>query len=256
MATERSMGMAKACGAVRRLLAEAGRLTRALWRWVLRPGTVSVDGIRVPIEPDWSRPMVNHIYGERYEGPERRAVARLIGPEDRVLELGSAIGVVASVILRCGPAATRHYEANPAMIAAAERTLAANGLAADLRHAAAVGEDHEGDTVSFNIGVDFWSSSLEERHRIAETVTVPAVPLSAMIAEFAPSVIVMDIEGAETRLLMAPELPGVRAIVVEMHRRVTGIESQTAMLSHLFGLGFHLDLSASEGENLVLVRDL
>lgn len=236
--------------------AEIARLSRASVRLLTRPSRIAIDGIVVPVSPGaWSPTIMSELYREVYEIKERRALAGRIGPADRVLEIGTAIGVVAAAVLRQRPAATLHYEPNPDLVAAAGRTLEANGLAAEIRTAAVVPDAVPGGSVTLHLGADFWSSSLTRREGTTREIAVPAEPFAAVLAEFRPTVIVMDVEGAECDLLLHPELAGVRTIFVELHRRITGVAPQSRMIAHLLGIGFNIDFRASDGENVVLFRE-
>jgi len=229
-------------------------------RRVMRPATVRIDGLRVPVDRAWPPAILRALDFGSYELPERMAVRALVGRSDRVLELGAAIGVVGSAILRARPAMARHYEANPALIPHARATFAANGEAApDLRCAAVVGGGHDGGTATLHVGQAFWGSGLAARRSSVGTVEVPAIRFTEVLDDFRPTVIVMDVEGAECALLgEAPPgaLAGVRAVSVETHPAETGNAAVSAMLARLLAEGLHLDLGRSRGRNLVLRRDL
>jgi len=236
--------------------AEGRRLARAARRLLLRPQTIRIEGVTVPLRPrDWAPRIVSQLYREVYELPERRAVARIVRPGDRVLEVGTAIGLVAMAILVRNPAATRHYEANPDLAEAARATFSANGVAPDLRAAALVPDDHAGDSVVLHLGAEFWSGSLLDRAETDRGVAVPAARIGTVLAEFRPSVIVMDVEGAECALL-AGDLAGVRLIAVELHRRITGAAAQSRLVRHLIDQGFHVDFDLSARENVVFFREI
>jgi FkbM family methyltransferase len=238
-----------------KIRAIAGRFVRERWRLLTRPQMVDLGGIKTPVPAFCTPEIRRQIYAEFYERPEREAVAALVGPDDRVLELGAAIGVVTCVIVKAGPQASLHIEANPELPAAALRTLAANGLWADIRVGAVVPDDHDGDDVAFGIEDAFWSSAISAASPVRR-VTVPALRLSRLLEEVSPTILVLDVEGAECALLSGPAFAGVRAISVELHRAVTGAPAQSAMLAHLLGLGFHIDFLLTSQENLVLRRDL
>jgi hypothetical protein len=48
-------------------------------------------------------------------------------------------------------------------------------------------------------------------------ISVPAVQLNDVVAEFKPNVLVCDIEGGELELIPALDASGLRAVVMELH---------------------------------------
>lgn len=243
-------------GPTRGLARELSRSVRGIWRTRMRPSQVTIDGLKLPLDPQLCSPAIRReINFETYEQDERRLIPPLVGPDDRVLEIGAGIGLVTAAIVRARPAASRHIEANAALIPAIGRTLSANGLSADVQHAAVVADDHHGPDITLRVGPDFWSSSLKKRATLETSVTVPAIRLSGLLSGFRPTLLVMDIEGAECDLLTGADLAGVRAIAVELHARVTGPGPQRRMLQHLLAQGFHVDFTASRNETVLLLRE-
>lgn len=237
----------------------AGRLLREIRYRLMRPAAIRLDGHVVPVGDVAMTPEIAaQLYGGHYEGPERRALRELIRADDRVLEVGTALGVVALAIRAAGPAAALHVEANPEMIEAAHATLAANGMEAEIRHGAVVPDDYDADTITLATGAAFWSgTTVAEAGKVLERqIEVPALRLGPLCAAFAPTVLVMDIEGAECALLDGgAALPdSVRAIVVELHVAKTGPAAQRRMLTALMEQSFWIDFRRSERENIVLFR--
>lgn len=237
------------------LAAHLLRGARAAMRMLTRPSQVSIDGLKLPIDPDLCSPAIRRqIYFETYEQDERRVIPGLIRPGDRVLELGAGIGLVTATIARAAPAASLHIEANRDLIPAITNTLKANDLAAEVRQAAIVGDDFNGDEIDLLTGAEFWSSSLHHRDSLDQSVKVAAIRLSDVLAEFRPTVLVIDVEGAECDLLTGAALTKVRAIAVEMHARITGVAAQSRMFQSLLGAGFHIDFTTARNETVILFR--
>lgn len=237
------------------LTAHLLRGARAVFRMLTRPGQVSIDGLKLPIDPGLCSPAIRRqIYFETYEQDERRVIPGVISACDRVLELGAGIGLVTATIARAAPAASLHIEANRNLIPAIMNTLEANDQVAEVRNAAIVGDDFDSDEIDLLIGAEFWSSSLHNREGLDQTVRVAAIRLSDVLAEFRPTVLVIDVEGAECELLTGIPLNGVRAIAVEMHARITGVAAQSRMFQSLLMAGFHIDLTTARNETVLLFR--
>ncbi len=242
---------------LRPFASEIGRRFRQIYRTASRPSSITLDGFTIPIENKWSNNILRSLYSEAYERPEREAIERLVSSEDRVLELGLAIGVVALAIHKAKPAESLHIDANPEMIAASERTMRANDLSFPIRLSAIVPSGFEGETVSITPAEDFWSTRVEElsEEAAARSIEVPAISLSALCNEFSPTVLVIDIEGMECDIFDRDDnLGSVHTIILEIHARKTGCEAQRDMFQRLFDHGFYIDFRNTSGEVVVLQR--
>lgn len=157
-----------------------------------------------------------------YEGFEATAARRAVSPEARVLDLGSGIGLIAAVCARAvGAAQVTTVEADPRMVPVVRANLDANGFdAATVLHGA-VGAA-TGETAAFRTAPAFWASSLSLDTGRGETVQVPSLDLFALFEAHRPTVVLMDVEGAEANLFDRPWPPQIEAVVMELHRAVYG----------------------------------
>jgi FkbM family methyltransferase len=184
--------------------------------------TLSYEGMHVPTRRSGMiRPILLQIYGQDYERPEIAGISRAIRPGDRVLELGSGLGIITTLAARAaGPTGrVRAYEANPALLDDTRAFLAANGAnTVDLVHAVLVNEADPAPR-TFHLAGSFAESSLlgTEGRNPKGAVSVPAESLAAVLASFRPDVLLCDIEGAEVELFPALPPSSLRAAVVELH---------------------------------------
>lgn len=236
--------------AVRDLLFEwpATALGRAP-RWHARQA-----GVRLPLGPHTSpRVAQSLLFSDSYESAERELLERYLEPGDIVLELGTGLGLIATLAARpVGSDRVSTYEANPALIAVARETFRVNGVAPRLE-ACALGLD-EG-SMDFYVEPDFWSSSSTARSARAMRISVPVKPLDQVIAALEPSFMVVDIEGGgETELFARAQLgPSVRKLMIELHPHVVGQAAIDEMLGRLSILGFR-ERENMEGRNVLLAR--
>jgi FkbM family methyltransferase len=205
-------------------------------RRALNVKTITLDGITISTDgATISKQVRNGLFKETYEEPERILIREALKPNDRVLEIGGGIGFVSLLCAKiCGPQNVLTYEANPKMLATIQRNYALNGLAATLRSKAVTARDRE---VTFFISDNIISSSLHERKE-GRPQTVPADPLDEVIAEWKPTAIVMDVEGAETSILPASNLVGVKKLILELHPHIVGEPAVADLKTHLRKLGF------------------
>ncbi|RUX74405.1 class I SAM-dependent methyltransferase, partial [Mesorhizobium sp. M2A.F.Ca.ET.040.01.1.1] len=90
---------------------------------------MTVHGVKVPLRPDDVSPVIwQALDNETYEAKEAKWISRAVKPGDRVLELGSGIGIITSLIAQIPDVQVWAFEANPASAALAKRVVDANDL--------------------------------------------------------------------------------------------------------------------------------
>ncbi len=155
----------------------------------------------------------------RYEAEEARALRRNLEPGDRLLDLGSGIGVIASLAARTIPASDiTCVEANPDLIPTLRANLDRNGASdATLLHGA-VCTAPETPEIDFHIGPNFTAASLSaEGRKRFRTFSVPALKFSDILERARPTFITCDVEGAEMDLMDTPLPDSVRLVCLEVH---------------------------------------
>lgn len=159
-----------------------------------------------------------------------------------MLELGAGIGLVGAVIAaNRRPRRLRAYEANPELIPAIRALYAANGLEnrIELRNRVLVSAPDRPATVPFFLRNSYLGSSLADPGaRTRKRVDVETEGFADACAELRPTVLVMDIEGAEFDLLAHADLSALRAVVLEFHPKVYGVEGMRRCKSLLRAAGF------------------
>lgn len=173
-----------------------------------------------------------------YESAEYRFIKAFLLPNLPVIELGSSIGAISSVIAGQLDHGQRLVcvEANPFLIPQLRKNLDRNAphLSAEIIHAAVC---YEGETVRFGISANNLTSSIPGALG-AETTTVPAVTLRALVEQGnrRPYQLVADIEGAEIAFLLhdAESLRSCQVMVLELHPTQANGSSYTPTdLEHL-----------------------
>lgn len=196
---------------------------------------IDCDGIAVPFVHGLITPRIEGpLRSGRYERGERRQLEALLGPDDRVLDLGAGLGLVAvAAARRLDNGAVLSVEAQPDLLPVIRETWALNAVVgAEIRHGVVAAED--GPPANFFVRDDFWASSFEADSRpYRQVVEVPRVALADLIAEFRPTVISCDIEGAERGLFDNVDLSGVRAMVLETHPKVYGEAARDELIADL-----------------------
>ena len=216
-----------------------------------RHGTADLADLTLSLPAPAVSPFVAlTILSGHYEAAEIAAITQDITPDDRLLELGAGIGLVALNAARAAPGLQiLAVEANPDLAPTIRRNFELNACDAPLISAIAALKDGE---AAFHLAPDFWASSTEPG--VGDTtVTRPTVDVNRLIAEFRPTILSMDIEGGEIALLPHLDLTDLRRLVIEFHPEHGPAAPISACIADLLAQGFVLDIA--QGSPQVLVFD-
>lgn len=211
---------------------------------------------------NYGRTIVSALKQGTYEQTERRLVEALLHPSDRVLEVGTAIGVVTMVAAAItAPEQVLTFDGNPHIVADAKKNFVANGMA-DINSNTGILKCRKnylrsGHLEKFHVSKNFWASRFnaqEPGKDIIEVVDVPVFCLEDQIKAHAANVLIVDIEGGEVDLLQGAKIPEIRLIIVEVHYWAVGQEKTDAMIRYLMKIGFNIDLKFTAGGVVVLRR--
>ena len=217
--------------------------------------------IKIPYVKEVISDRMAHVIGRnRYEASEVKLLRKLMRPRDRVLELGAGVGVVSTCAAQIArdPSQVLSIEANPNLIPIIRETHRLNGVeGVEVVNGLGVGRSVEPDeTIPFYLREHFWASSMSpldgDDSDTTTEVSVPLVNLNALIKAHRPSILVMDIEGAEADLLPQLDLSSVRSLVVELHPRVYQNEGTARCSAALAACGFTYDARRSRGGTVVV----
>jgi len=217
---------------------------------------LKVHGINVPITSDEVSPIIwQALTSGSYEAKEARSIFKAVKPGDRVLELGSGIGIITAIIAKIADVSVWAFEANPSTAALARRVVDANGLE---NVVLSQGILTAGEPCSFRFYVrrDLWMSSMDENQGPYERVIeLSSTNIDEFIARNAINVLVMDIEGAERELLQSADLTGVERIFLELHDHLYGLAGIRDMTHALAAKGYAYDPRGSQGPCVLFSKD-
>lgn len=199
--------------------------------------TTHLDGMILLCDPDRvNRSLAREIIKGRYELAERTLAKSAIRNGDRVLEVGTGLGVVGVLCSRlAGAGNVTCYEANPALEDAIRENFALNGLTPKIVIKAVT---VDGNPITFFQNTNVVSSSIFDRGLPTQKITVPSDSINAAISQSLANIIVMDVEGGEIDLLGAADLALVREIIVEVHPHIVGVPAIEIMIEGLIRSGF------------------
>jgi FkbM family methyltransferase len=176
----------------------------------------------------------------------------ILSPGDVVLEVGAGLGVVSAYCAkRLGSSRVFAFEANPDLEPRIRETYALNGVEPTLEMCAIRAT---AGRVTLYRNKHVFSSSIIKRNAEAIPIEVPGKALSYVVEKFRPTLLIVDVQGAEGELFDRAQLPGVTKIMLELHERVIGETKARRVRGALTALGFREDRGLSSREHLVLRR--
>lgn len=213
------------------------RSFRRWWNQKLGTKEYTYNGVRLVTDQQRvSKDVYYGIFSGQYEDTEAAIINVKVGQGDRVLEVGAGVGFVSILCAKlAGEQNVRSFEANPGMETLIRENYALNKVAPALEMKAVT---RDGAPVRFHVSDNILSSSLYDRSLAGKEIEVESVALAALAEEWQPSVLVMDVEGAEVDILGYEALPGVKRMILEVHPHIVGAEAIDAMLSRLEAQGF------------------
>ncbi len=211
------------------------------WRYrllrLLKPRRLYLDGFELV---GWRSNMPKHVAAliarGDYEEPERRALAGLLKPGDRVLEIGGCIGVLSMTAARIvGPENVLVYEPNPRAAETARRNFETNRLPIRLVERAV---DAVRGTATLSVGDDSWLGASLYQDWAGSRHVVAVDAIADVVASERPTTLVLDAEGAEVSILTHCPLNELRLIIVELHPDVIGAAGMARVGETLTAAGF------------------
>jgi FkbM family methyltransferase len=129
----------------------------------------------------------------------------------------------------------------------------ANGVKPTVINAIAAGNSAKTEA-TFYLRKNFWVSSMSpEPADFVDQVQVPLAPISRLVSEHKPTVVIVDIEGGEMDLIDSDWTNGVRLVMMEIHPDVTGAASTSTLTNFFERAGFAVII---ESKILVAKREL
>lgn len=172
------------------------------------------------------------------EAPEISAALQVVTPGDTVLELGSGLGLVGSVVaVNAAPKRIYAFETNPHLLPYARALYDANGLAdvVTVENRVLTCDPNAADTLTCTVDKVSVSKTPQDTK---QQVDVETGDFNGFCAYARPNVLIMNIEGREADLIRNGDLSGFRAIVIEFHPDIYGLDEMQQLKTHLASQGF------------------
>lgn len=212
------------------------------------------SGIEVAVaQPAVSMEMKEKVRKGWYESTEAANAAKLLQENEVVLDLGAGLGLISTILAKSGKATAIHcFEADERLIPLIHETHRKNDVTISSIYNEAIVADPEmleRGYLEFHLRANFWGNSFTSRvgRTVEQVVRVPVRPLSAILEELRPTVIIADVEGAEDGLFTNTDLSSVKRISLEVHPNTIGPDGVRRLFADIHGAGFYYDVTLSHG---------
>lgn len=217
-------------------------------KWLARPpaGATFINYHGVDIEISGMPPLMRkYILSGLYESQELQLARSLVGPGDRVLELGGAIGFVGLFcrkVLRADEVVS--VEPNPHTLAQLHRNYELNDIQPNTIQAAIAERD---GPLQLNVSEMFWTDS-SFTDKASSSLIVEGMTFETLLrkAGGAFSTLIIDVEGAEQFISCASIPDSVIKIIVEIHPHLIGKKRAYNFLGALVQAGFAIEDNACD----------
>lgn len=212
---------------------------------------IEIDGISMRIDPRMSEHNIRKLARGRHTKHERALLRDALQPDDRVMELGGGIGMVAiDCSKRLGGDAVVSYEPSPGMETLIHDNYGLNDVSPTLIMAM-VGET--AGTRTFNVAPQFSRSSAHASDEGTVPVEVPVLAFEDEVQRHSPNVLVCDIQGGEVEFFGHADLSGFRLVLVEVHPDLIGLSGSREVCRRIRAAGLK-DVGRA-GQSLLFQRD-
>lgn len=216
-----------------------------------------LSGIRITLPDTMLTPTIRRMLEKGwYENEEAKALKAHLRADDSVLELGGGAGFLATLCARkVGAANVVTVEANPDMLPVIRQNLADNGQAAATVIHGSVFATSDCDTAAFFVPEAFWAATSKTTGATASRrITVPVLLLDDLLKTYRPTVLIVDVEGAEEDYFLSALPLQLRLIVMELHPDRYPPESIRALFMRLAAQDFTYQPKGSHGSVVVFTR--
>ncbi|HTE02440.1 MAG TPA: FkbM family methyltransferase [Mucilaginibacter sp.] len=187
---------------------------------------IPFHGLTIDVSEKVITPLTKSLlYYQIYEKPEVTFVQKHLAADDDVIELGSSIGVMGSIVSRIQTSGRYiSVEADPALINANNKNMTLNRKTDYTLLNKAI--DYSNATVSFSVSDSSLSGKVSSDGLGKSTVTVGTITLDNICTayDFGKYTLISDIEGAEITILLndEPALKKCGKMIIELHDTVYG----------------------------------
>lgn len=223
-----------------------------LFKGIINQKWKAVEGVNLPFKKELGFNTLRWIANGQYEQDEIRIIKSKLVKGDRVMEIGTGLGFVATYCSKItGSENVFTFEANPINYETAKIVFNKNAVSPTLCNALL--SDTDG-VVQFPVDIKsrLASSLLNESGKL---VTVKKLILNDEIQKIDPHFLLMDIEGGEYDIFKQIQFQNIMKIQFELHPKILGKEKCDEIFSILSKNGFQKNDSVSANDNFFYFKN-
>ena len=214
------------------------RLKEKYYNW-RQPQVVTIEGVHLSIPDNPTEDLKKALYCGYYESNELSIIVAHLEPEDRVMELGTGLGLLSTFCARkLGNERVYTYEANPGLKPIIQSNYHLNQVEPELNICMLGSQLGE---ATFYVSDALWDSSTIKWNENLKRIQVPVKAFNEEIKRIDPSFLIMDIEGGEYELCQYADFHNVKKLSLELHESSLGVEKAESVKSRLEEAGFQLN---------------
>lgn len=201
--------------------------------------TIKMYGMTIHVDTKIHPKILYILYCHAYEEADIALIEKHLSQGEKVLVLGSGIGVIASKIGQKTRMKVIAVDADDQLEDLLIQNARANNVAVEFIHGAVSDKDEE--FITFHKAEEFWRSGCYSNDvgRVEAEVKVPVIDWIELIETNNLNVLFMDIEGTESTVFDNVELPSaLKKILVEIHVPKIGKAARDHIIATLAKKGF------------------
>lgn len=198
-----------------------------------------IHPIKLRVDVNISPTMAYYFLLGDYEESDLELIEAFICPGDRVVECGGGAGITGAFAAHCSGNSIVLVEPSERMHSTILGNFEANGESCKIIGAAVVPDGFEGDYLKIHINEEYWWTTTRTNAG-GRPEPVPVIRISELLRREQPTVLLMDIEGAEVGLLPKSLPADLRLIIAELHTPDIGDEATAEIVNSIVSQGFKL----------------
>lgn len=223
------------------------------WHLLADSQTAQIYGLRINTPREM--PLRHAIFKGTHEYDAVRMIRQSVRPGDKVLEIGTGLGVTGLVATQqAGEGNVLCYEADSSLEPLIRSNYRLNGWEPNLVMQPVTSDGRPVRLFRSEAYKPDLTSLFGGSGRPSESAEIDSQAIGEVLREHPPDVLIMDAEGAEAELLSLATLPKTRVAIIEMHPFIIGNEAVAGLIETMKRNGFDLIRKGKTRKGLFLAR--
>lgn len=195
--------------------------------------------LKLQVDANFSPRMAYYFSIGDYEESDLELIEAFVRKGDRVVECGGGAGITGSLAAKCANNSIVVVEPSQVMHDTILSNVELNGQTCRIVGAAVVPDHFRDEQLTLRVCDEYWWTTARNDGE-GNPVPVPVIRISELLKQERPTVLLMDIEGAEVGLLPSQLPPELRLIIAELHTPDIGDEATADVINLIVSQGFKL----------------